>query len=62
MTEAIVQHTHCHICGKAIPVSEMFCSEECKGKYTSMIKKRKILMFAMYAIIGVIIILYVIAT
>ncbi|MFH1013714.1 MAG: DUF2116 family Zn-ribbon domain-containing protein, partial [Thermoplasmatota archaeon] len=59
---AIVQHTHCHICGKAIPVSEMFCSEECKVKYTSMIKKRKILMFAMYAIIGVIIILYVIAT
>ena len=60
MTEKIVQHSHCQICGKAIPVSEMFCSEECKAKYSAMMKKRKIVVYAMYALIGVIIILYVI--
>jgi predicted nucleic acid-binding Zn ribbon protein len=59
MTEKIVQHSHCQICGKAIPVSEMFCSEECKVKYSSMMKKRKLTVYAMYALIGVIIVLYI---
>ena len=56
MSEKISQHSHCQICGKAIPVSETFCSDECKGKYESMMKKRKLLVYAMYALIGVILI------
>ena len=56
--EKIAQHSHCQICGKAIPVSEMFCSEECKVKYSSMMKKRKLMIYIMYALIGAIVILY----
>ena len=32
MTEKILQHKHCQICGRAVPVSEDFCSDECKEK------------------------------
>jgi predicted nucleic acid-binding Zn ribbon protein len=55
MVERVAQHTHCQICGKTIPISETLCSDECKQKYQSMIKKRKILIYIMYALIFVII-------
>lgn len=58
MTESIPPHSHCQICGKAIPVSETFCSEECKEKYNGMMKKRKLMVYAMYALIAVIVILF----
>lgn len=58
MTESIPPHAHCQICGKAIPVSETFCSEECKEKYNSMMKKRKLMVYAMYALIAVIVIIF----
>jgi len=58
MNESIPPHSHCQICGKAIPVSETFCSEECKEKYNSMMKKRKLMVYAMYALIAVIVILF----
>jgi predicted nucleic acid-binding Zn ribbon protein len=55
MTEKTPQHTHCQICGKAIPLSETICSEECKQRLTKMIKRRKLLMYIMYALIFIII-------
>jgi len=61
MAEKVAQHTHCQICGKAIPISETLCSEECKEKYQGMIKKRKILMYIMYALIFVILITFVLS-
>ena len=51
MAEKIGQHTHCHICGKAIPVNETLCSEECKQKYQSMMKKRRLWIYLMWALI-----------
>lgn len=51
MAERVGQHAHCHICGKAIPINETLCSEECKQKYNSMVRKRKWLVYAMYALI-----------
>lgn len=59
MNESIPPHSHCQICGKATPVSETFCSEDCKIKYQSIIKKRKFMVYAMYALIAVIIMLVV---
>ena len=56
MTEKVAQHTHCQICGKAIPITETLCSEECKQRYKAMIKKRKMLLYIMYALIGFMII------
>jgi len=61
MVEKVAQHSHCQICGKAIPISETLCSDECKQKYAGMIKKRKILMYIMYALIFVILIMFVLA-
>jgi len=57
MSDLIKQHSHCQICGKAIPVSETFCSQECKDKYSVMMKRRKILVYAMYGLIGIILVI-----
>ena len=56
MSDIIKQHNHCQICGKAIPVSETYCSEECKKKYAIMMKRRKLIVYAMYALIGIILV------
>jgi predicted nucleic acid-binding Zn ribbon protein len=58
MSEIVPQHSHCQICGKTIPISETLCSEECKNKFHSMLKKRKLLVWAMYAIVGMIIVIF----
>ena len=58
MVEKVAQHTHCQICGKAIPISETLCSEECKQRYQTMVKKRKILVYVMYGLIAFILVLY----
>ena len=56
MVEKVAQHSHCQICGKVTPLTETLCSEECKQRFTQMIKRRKILMYIMYALIFIIII------
>jgi len=58
MVEKVAQHTHCQICGKAIPISETLCSEECKQRYQTMVKKRKMLVYVMYALIAFILVLF----
>ena len=62
MVEKVAQHSHCQICGKAIPISETLCSDECKQKYAGMVKKRKMLMYIMYALIGVILIMFILSS
>jgi len=61
MVEKVAQHSHCQICGKAIPLSETLCSDECKQKYAGMVKKRKMLMYIMYALIGVILLMFILS-
>ena len=58
MVETIAPHAHCQICGKAIPPSEQLCSEECKKKYEALMKRRKLTVYAMYALIGIILVLF----
>ena len=53
MAEKIPQHSHCQVCGKAIPFSETLCSDECKEKYNSLVKRRKLFLYFMYAAIFV---------
>jgi predicted nucleic acid-binding Zn ribbon protein len=57
MSEIVPQHNHCQICGKTIPVSETLCSEACKERYKAMVKRRKILVYAMYGIIAMILVI-----
>jgi len=61
MVEKVAQHTHCQICGKAIPITETLCSEECKQRYQTMVKKRKMLVYIMYSLIAFILVLFLIS-
>jgi len=56
MSEIVPQHSHCQVCGKTIPVTETLCSQECKDKYQIMIKRRRLMVYIMYGLIGVILI------
>jgi len=62
MAEKIAQHTHCQICGKAIPITETFCSEECKQKYQALMKKRKWYLYIMYGAIFFVMIIFILQT
>jgi predicted nucleic acid-binding Zn ribbon protein len=41
MAEKLVQHKHCRICNKAVPLGEEVCSEECQGKLEEFKKANK---------------------
>ena len=62
MVEKVGQHKHCQICGKTIPIDENLCSEECKQKFQTMVKKRKILVYVMYALIFFILTMYLVSS
>jgi predicted nucleic acid-binding Zn ribbon protein len=48
---------------KVIPVGEKLCSEECRQKYTTLIKRRRIIWLFLWAIIvGSIIVLMLVQT
>jgi len=53
MAEKIPQHVHCHLCWKAIPVGETYCSDECKKKAMAIYKKRRILWYFILVLIVV---------
>jgi len=57
MTETIPQHNHCHMCGKSIPVGETLCSEECKQRFQSLVKRRKIILYLMYTMLAAFVII-----
>ncbi|RLF33334.1 MAG: DUF2116 family Zn-ribbon domain-containing protein [Thermoplasmata archaeon] len=56
MVEKIPQHQHCQICGKAIPLGETLCSEECKQKYQNFVRRRKLMLYLMYGMLVAIIV------
>jgi len=60
MAELIPQHTHCHMCGKSIPFGETLCSEDCKQKFQSLVKRRKLILYLMYGMLAALIVIIVI--
>jgi len=52
MADRIPAHTHCQVCMKSIPVEEKFCSEECKEKFLSFQRKRKLINYFMLGLIA----------
>jgi len=60
MADKVPQHTHCHICMKAIPIGETYCSEECKQKFRSMLRKRRLMLYFMYAMLIALVIVIII--
>ncbi|MCD6461595.1 MAG: DUF2116 family Zn-ribbon domain-containing protein [Thermoplasmata archaeon] len=60
--DIVVQHKHCPVCGRAMPLEEEYCSEECREKMEVLVKKKKmfyyVYMFLMVFIIALIFLSY----
>lgn len=41
MPQKLLQHKHCITCGKAINVTEDFCSEECETNHRLLLSKKR---------------------
>lgn len=61
MAESVPQHAHCHMCGKSIPYKETICSEECKQKFQSVLRRRKLLVYLMYGLLAAVIVIIVVS-
>lgn len=59
MAESVPQHSHCQMCGKAIPTKETLCSEECKQKYQTVLRRRKLMVYFMYGILAALVVVFV---
>ena len=60
MVSSIPQHAHCHMCGKSIPISETLCSEECRQKYQTLLRRRKLMVYFMYGMLAAFIVIVVV--
>ena len=49
----IAQHRHCTSCGKAVPPDVKHCSDACKAEYENAVKSRKMLVYVIYAMVGI---------
>ena len=56
MAGSAPQHAHCMMCAKSIPYGETLCSEECKQKYHTMLKRRKLIVYLMYGMLAALIV------
>jgi predicted nucleic acid-binding Zn ribbon protein len=59
MKDSIPPHAHCQMCGKSIPVTETLCSEECRQRYQTILRKRKLMVYFMYGMLAALIIVIV---
>ena len=58
-------HSHCSICGKAMPSDKQFCSQPCKDNYLTRERKQKrkgryqmIFLFGMMAVMFILLFLF----
>ena len=59
MAEKVAPHNHCHVCMKSIPVGETLCSDECKQKYQTMMRKKRLVIYFMYGMLAAMIVVVV---
>jgi predicted nucleic acid-binding Zn ribbon protein len=62
MAEKVSPHAHCMMCGKSIPVNETLCSEDCRQKYTSMAKRRRLMMYVWLFLIAALVVMILVGT
>lgn len=60
MVKEIVQHGHCHNCGRAVKYGQKTCSEACQQAFEQAQKSRKRNMWIMYALFIVIFVFLVV--
>ncbi|MFQ5838576.1 MAG: DUF2116 family Zn-ribbon domain-containing protein [Thermoplasmata archaeon] len=62
MPQKLLQHKHCITCGKAVLVTEEFCSEECERSHSQLLgKKRKQLLFLWVGALAILILAVVLS-
>jgi len=52
-------HSHCEVCGKAIPEGERFCSPKCQREYEERVRKQRRLIRVLYLSLAVLVLSYV---
>ena len=57
--ERIVQHKHCIHCGRAIPTDKQYCSDKCEADYSSIVKRKNLMLIINYAMIGIFILILI---
>ena len=60
MAGNIPQHAHCHMCGKSIPINETICSEDCRQRYQTLLRRRKLMVYFMNGMLAALIVVIVI--
>lgn len=54
MSSIVVNHQHCRVCGRAMPIGkEKICSPECQKEVDVVQRKRRNLLWFIYGMIGV---------
>jgi predicted nucleic acid-binding Zn ribbon protein len=48
------------MCGKSIPVNETLCSEDCRQRYQTVLRRRKLMVYFMYGMLAALIIVIVV--
>ncbi|MGC8568835.1 MAG: DUF2116 family Zn-ribbon domain-containing protein [Nitrososphaeria archaeon] len=57
----IPPHSHCKVCGKAIPEGQIYCSRECREKDLAAQRRERNLMWGFYALfIGLLVVTLII--
>lgn len=60
MVPEIVQHGHCHNCGRVVKFGETTCSEACKTEWERMRRSRRRSLVMMYILLGVTVLIIVV--
>jgi len=59
--ERIVQHKHCTNCGRANPADMHYCSTKCEEDFIALQKRKKMVLYANYAMIVFLLIVLIVA-
>jgi len=60
MVPEIVQHGHCHVCGRVVKYGDTTCSETCKADWERSRRSRKRMMLIMYVIMAALVLMLVV--
>lgn len=52
--DKILQHKHCIVCFRAIPLDKNYCSDTCEVTHQVKIKKQKKMMYIMYGALALV--------
>lgn len=57
--QQIVQHKHCIHCGRATTTEKRYCSEKCEQEFDNFQQRKKLVLYANYAMIGFLVLILI---